>query len=73
MIWLPAWALLLLGNWLNGPGRIHGTPGVIGFIGLIWLCVDVALTVVYGLYRMFFRAKRDAQVYSQPAPWQPPR
>ena len=63
-IWLPAWALLVLGRLMNGPGRAHGAPAAMGAMGLIWLWADLPLTLAYVLYRIFFRAKRDAQYYS---------
>jgi hypothetical protein len=55
-IWLPALALVLLAGLLN-----DNTPGTIGAIGLVWLYSDIPITVGYLGYRVFFRAKRDAQ------------
>ncbi len=60
-IWLPAVALVLLAGlrYNNTP-----TPGTIGTIGLVWLYVDIPITVAYIGYRVFLRARRDAQTYN---------
>jgi hypothetical protein len=67
-IWLPALGLVLLAGLLYDPGRIHHGPGTIGTIGLVWLYVDIPVTVAYIGYRVFFRAKRDGQAYSLQQP-----
>ncbi len=60
-IWLPAVALVLLAGLLynNTP-----TPGTLRTIGLVWLYVDIPITVAYIGYRVFFRASRNAQTFN---------
>jgi hypothetical protein len=72
-IWLPPWAMFILSGLMIGKGPAHGPAAALGAMGLFWLWIDVPLTFAYVLYRIFFRAKRDAQAYSQPNQWQPPR
>ncbi len=63
-IWLLALGLVLLGGLLYEPGQMHNGPGTIGTIGLVWLYVDIPITVAYIGYRVFFRAKREPQGYN---------
>ncbi|HLJ76886.1 MAG TPA: hypothetical protein VKT75_05710 [Acidobacteriaceae bacterium] len=60
-IWLPPICLFLLTATIAGTTRREEPWGAIAIVSLFWLWIDLPLTLAYVLYRIFFRAKRDAQ------------
>lgn len=59
-LWLPPIGLVLLAGLFSHKGQVHGFPVLLGGIGAFWLWLDLPFTFFYILYRIFFRAKRDA-------------
>jgi hypothetical protein len=62
-IWLTPIALFVLSGLVAGNHRPGTVLSAIGAISLVWLWVDLPMTVLYICYRIFFRAKRDSHRY----------
>lgn len=60
-IWLPAVVLFILANLVQDVNPHESWARALGSIALVWLIVDVPVTIVYVVVRIFRRASRDAE------------
>lgn len=59
-IWLPPLFMGLLGTALNPHGHSPMIQFVLAGPASIWLMVDIPITIIYVITRIFRRASRDA-------------
>jgi hypothetical protein len=58
-IWLPPLIVLIVIAEMYPHGRTHQWGTLFGSVAVIWLWLDIPMTVVYVIVRIFRRASRD--------------